>query len=211
MSSIRFASLPVAAAVVLSVGLASPALAEWSKAGPEVAPAAEAVAKVVSPGMVGPEVVDDWDVADASVDAEPKDILVDLEAGEAANLVTVRIENGRPVIERITKGTKRAASREIRRQQADADVLAIELESEVQVMEEPVSLLLTNDPQRSELWGLDRLQAESVWPLADGTGVIVAVIDTGVARRPDQPPGALLRHGIWIFCFNRSGSQLDRC
>ena len=69
MSSIRFTFLPMAATLVLSLSLASPAFAEGSKAGPGLPPAPAPVTKVVSPGMVGPEVVDDWDVANASVDA----------------------------------------------------------------------------------------------------------------------------------------------
>jgi len=38
----------------------------------------------------------------------------------------------------------------------------------------------TNDPYRSRQWGLDRIQADSAWALADGTGALIAVVDTGV-------------------------------
>ena len=38
----------------------------------------------------------------------------------------------------------------------------------------------TTDPHRSKQWGLDRIQAEQAWPTSDGTGSLVAVIDTGV-------------------------------
>jgi subtilisin family serine protease len=38
----------------------------------------------------------------------------------------------------------------------------------------------TNDPYRSRQWALDRIQAESAWATADGTGALIAVVDTGV-------------------------------
>ncbi len=44
----------------------------------------------------------------------------------------------------------------------------------------------TNDPYRSRQWGLDRIRAESAWARADGTGALVAVVDTGVdLEHPD--------------------------
>lgn len=38
----------------------------------------------------------------------------------------------------------------------------------------------TNDPYRGKQWGLDRVQAEAAWATTTGTGVLVAVVDTGV-------------------------------
>ena len=38
----------------------------------------------------------------------------------------------------------------------------------------------TNDPLRSQQWGLDRIQAEAAWPVSTGAGALVAVVDTGV-------------------------------
>jgi subtilisin family serine protease len=38
----------------------------------------------------------------------------------------------------------------------------------------------TSDPYRSRQWGLDRIQAETAWAAADGTGTLIAVVDTGV-------------------------------
>jgi subtilisin family serine protease len=38
----------------------------------------------------------------------------------------------------------------------------------------------SSDPYRSRQWGLDRIQADSAWAVADGTGTLVAVVDTGV-------------------------------
>ncbi len=42
-----------------------------------------------------------------------------------------------------------------------------------------------SDPGRVEQWGLDALQAETAWDSSTGTGVTVAVLDSGVSRHPD--------------------------
>ena len=48
------------------------------------------------------------------------------------------------------------------------------------------SAATTNDTDRSRQWALDQAGFESAWDLADGTGVTVAVVDTGVqASHPD--------------------------
>ncbi|HUP85317.1 MAG TPA: S8 family serine peptidase [Acidimicrobiales bacterium] len=36
------------------------------------------------------------------------------------------------------------------------------------------------DPYRAKQWGLDKIQAEPAWATSTGTGVLVAVVDTGV-------------------------------
>ena len=38
----------------------------------------------------------------------------------------------------------------------------------------------TSDPYRSRQWGLDNIRAEQAWTLSDGSGALVAVVDTGV-------------------------------
>ena len=37
-----------------------------------------------------------------------------------------------------------------------------------------------NDPLRTKQWGLDKIQAEAAWPIANGTGALIAIVDTGV-------------------------------
>ncbi|MCC7476894.1 DUF2012 domain-containing protein [bacterium] len=37
-----------------------------------------------------------------------------------------------------------------------------------------------SDPRRAELWGLDAVNADNAWDVSEGSGVVVAVIDTGV-------------------------------
>ncbi len=38
----------------------------------------------------------------------------------------------------------------------------------------------SNDPYFDKQWGLQKIQAEQAWATADGTGAIIAVVDTGV-------------------------------
>ncbi len=38
----------------------------------------------------------------------------------------------------------------------------------------------SNDPYFSKQWGLQKIQAEQAWAIADGTGAVIAVVDTGV-------------------------------
>ena len=38
----------------------------------------------------------------------------------------------------------------------------------------------TNDPLRSQQWGLDQVHAEQAWPTSRGAGTVVAVVDSGV-------------------------------
>ena len=44
---------------------------------------------------------------------------------------------------------------------------------------------VTPDPGRAQQWGLDALGTTAAWTLTRGAGVIVAVVDTGVAPAPD--------------------------
>ncbi len=45
------------------------------------------------------------------------------------------------------------------------------------------------DPLRSQLWGLDAVYADAAWDVAEGAGVIVAVIDSGVETSHEDLAG----------------------
>jgi serine protease len=44
---------------------------------------------------------------------------------------------------------------------------------------------LTPDPGRPQQWGLDAIGADAAWAVTRGAGIVVAVVDTGVAQAPD--------------------------
>ena len=91
--------------------------------------------------------------------------------------VVVIDANGRPTIMTVEGANSADAVRSVVTNHADASVnWAV-----------PVGAL-ANDPLRSMQWGLDSTQAEVAWTATNGstgTGVTVAVVDTGVAAHPD--------------------------
>jgi serine protease len=68
------------------------------------------------------------------------------------------------------------------------DLVAVEPDTPVAALEsaDTVTASASNDAVRAQQWALDRAAFESVWPTTSGSGVIVAVVDTGVqANHPD--------------------------
>jgi type VII secretion-associated serine protease mycosin len=55
-----------------------------------------------------------------------------------------------------------------------------------------VHALGENDPLRPQQWALDRVSFESSWPVTRGRGVIVAIIDSGVAANHQELSGSVL-------------------
>lgn len=75
-------------------------------------------------------------------------------------------------------------------------------------MAEPVRVLqiqgVPNDPSFPSLWGMAKIQATTAWDLAQGNGVVVAVVDTGVDHtHPD------LAANIWSNMDEISGNGID--
>ncbi len=61
-----------------------------------------------------------------------------------------------------------------------------------------------NDPSFSSLWGMTKIQAPSAWDIAQGAGVVVAVVDTGVDHtHPD------LAANIWSNPKEIPGNGID--
>ena len=80
---------------------------------------------------------------------------------------------------------------------ADPDVVYVEEDKRVGVVFVP------NDPRYSELYGLANMGAAQAWDTARGTGIVVAVIDTGLDfKHPDidanvwTNPGEVADNGI---------------
>lgn len=67
---------------------------------------------------------------------------------------------------------------------------------------------VTNDPLRSDLWGLDQVNAEKAWSQSTGEGAVVAVIDTGVDLGHPDLAGRLVP-GADFVCGEVKGSCGD--
>jgi subtilisin family serine protease len=81
------------------------------------------------------------------------------------------------LVVRLPAGRRSAALRSLRRSRA---VRYVQPLRRLHALDEA-----TPDPGRSQQWGLDALGAPAAWTLTRGAGVIVAVVDTGVADAPD--------------------------
>ena len=66
----------------------------------------------------------------------------------------------------------------------------------------------TDDPLRSDLWGLDQVRAEQAWSSSRGEGVVVAVVDTGVDLGHPDLAGRLVP-GADFVCGEVKGSCGD--
>jgi subtilisin family serine protease len=83
----------------------------------------------------------------------------------------------RALVVRLPAGRRSAALRALRRSRA---VRYAEPLRRLHALETAES-----DPGRAQQWGLDAVGVGAAWTLTRGTGVIVAVVDTGVAPAPD--------------------------
>lgn len=58
----------------------------------------------------------------------------------------------------------------------------------------------TNDPLRDQQWGLDQVHAEQAWPSTTGSGVVVAVVDSGVDLGHPDLAGQLVAGVTTVNC-----------
>ncbi|MEJ7793924.1 MAG: S8 family peptidase [Nocardioides sp.] len=58
----------------------------------------------------------------------------------------------------------------------------------------------TNDPLRSQQWGLDQILAEQAWPTSTGAGTVVAVVDSGVDLAHPDLQGQLVAGVTTVDC-----------
>jgi subtilisin family serine protease len=61
----------------------------------------------------------------------------------------------------------------------------------------------TNDPLRSQQWGLDQVRAEAAWGTSTGSGVVVAVVDSGVDLNHPDLQGQLVPGVTTVDCGPR--------
>ncbi|HET6171595.1 MAG TPA: S8 family serine peptidase [Gaiellales bacterium] len=97
---------------------------------------------------------------------------------DAADAVQVgAVPRLRAVVVHVAPGRRSAALRALRRSRA---VRYAEPLRRLQALADPLP-----DPGRVQQWGLDAIGADLAWTVTRGAGVVVAVVDTGVAPAPD--------------------------
>jgi type VII secretion-associated serine protease mycosin len=74
-------------------------------------------------------------------------------------------------------------------------------------VDRPVRALGEVDPLRVKQWALNQIPFERSWPLTDGTGAIVAVLDTGVDASHEDLTGTVLEG--WDTIANAPGATTD--
>jgi serine protease len=123
-----------------------------------------------------------WSRRDASMSAAPKLVVGVVASNQRVRVVRLAKHNGRPVITVSTAVGPQAAASAVSQAQNAEGTVAVDVDSRVSILSDPAP---SNDPYRSRQWAMTRLKAESIWPVSQGAGVTVAVIDTGVAPEPD--------------------------
>src|SRR4051794_2783856 len=94
-------------------------------------------------------------------------------------------------VTRASDGTVRVV-RGLRAAIARMDVQLGRTETQVVPAEDEQRVHTLGDPLRSQQWALDRTSYEAAWPAARGSGVTVAVVDTGVRASHEDLSGGVV-------------------
>lgn len=98
---------------------------------------------------------------------DPLKVVVTTRTGEAPSITSTPASSGANALQLITAALKKSST------------IGVD-------MAHPVRMAASNDTYRKYQWGLDLFNAESRWKTSKGSGVVVAVVDTGVsASHPD--------------------------
>lgn len=121
---------------------------------------------------------------DASVTTPPEKVAREAPVRGPATTVQVVLADGRPEIVTHEVNGRAQAVEVIAAAQDDPDTLAVAIDRPVTLASDGTTSTIS-DPLRARQWGLTRLDAEDAWARSTGSGVTVAVIDTGVAKVDD--------------------------
>lgn len=130
----------------------------------------------------------DWRNPTRSVRRDPHRVVASVDSGETAEIVTITAHRGKPELQTVAVRGPRRAAAAVAAAQRNEDLLYVGVSEPVKLIDPAgATAAASNDPRRSELWAFDRMDVESTWNHSTGTGVTVAVLDTGIAEHPDLP------------------------
>jgi subtilisin family serine protease len=115
-------------------------------------------------------------------------ILAGAEPGAALRVVvTSRTADGRPSVVATMAPNRSQALQLITKGLSKSSTVGVDIAHTVRI-----AAATSNDTYRSKQWALTRFKAESVWKKSTGSGVIVAVVDTGVTASQADLSGHVL-------------------
>ena len=127
-----------------------------------------------------PGVTADWQPTTYGLTETPAQLLpANVSTADPVRVVSTTLDQqGRPVVTVRTATDKNTASAIVKNAQQAKDAISVEVDAPVQA--------LADDPYRSQQWDLTKMNVAAANAKTTGSGVVVAVIDTGVdASHPD--------------------------
>ena len=127
--------------------------------------------------------------------------------GSVPVVVTSVGRQGRPEIQEVTASTLDEARSEVAALASESiaqgrQVVSVETDVRVRAVGSPV----TNDPWRPSQWALNQFHFESLWPTSNGSGVCVAVVDSGIALNHVDRAAKVAAHVAGIIAATPNNS-----
>lgn len=117
------------------------------------------------------------------------------DADQVVSLVTITRDNGRPEISSTPVASAAEAAQLATATASSESVVSVDVAQPVMTA---TTYSASNDTFRSTQWALNQLKPEAIWPRVDGTGVTVAVIDTGVQPTHEDLVGQVLAGATFL-------------